>query len=148
MGTPRRPHGQRSRWLAAPLGRLHYNLPAKRDVGGVSLRPAVRQVGSDRFRVEFAPDRERVVVRVLGEIDLITAGDLERPLLELLASGFEAVVLDLREVSFLDSSGIRVLITAHQCAEERGGHLSSVVGTSPGRGALELSGAVDHLDVS
>jgi anti-anti-sigma factor len=58
-------------------------------------------------------------VRVLGEIELVTAGEVESRLLDLLNSGFEAVVLDLREVSFMDSSGIRVLIIAHQCAEER-----------------------------
>jgi anti-anti-sigma factor len=85
---------------------------------------------------------------VLGEIDLATAGDVESPLLDLLNSGFETVVLDLREVSFLDSSGIRVLITTHQYAEARGAHLSIVVGTSRSREVLELSGAIDHLDVS
>lgn len=58
------------------------------------------------------------------------------------------MVLDLREISFLDSSGIRVLITINQYAEDRGAHLSIVIGTSPSRRVLELSGAIDHLDVS
>ena len=103
---------------------------------------------SDGFRVELEPDRERVTVRVVGEIDLATAGDVETPLLELLDSGFDTVVLDLREVSFLDSSGIHVLVSTDRYAASRGARLSILVGTSRGREVLELCGAIDHLDVS
>jgi anti-sigma B factor antagonist len=108
----------------------------------------MRLVRSDGFHIELAHDRERMVVRVLGEVDLVTAGQVERPLMELLDSGCATVVLDLREVSFMDSSGISVLVGAHQCAEEVGAHLAIVVGTSPSRRALELSGAIDQLNVS
>lgn len=100
------------------------------------------------FRVELKPDRERVTVRVLGEVDLATAGEMEGPLLELLDSGFETVVVDLREVSFLDSSGIGVLSSSHQYAQDRGARLAIVVGTSRSREVLELSGAIEQLDVS
>jgi anti-sigma B factor antagonist len=87
-------------------------------------------------------------VRVAGEVDLATADGMEAPILELLGSGFETVVVDLRKVSFMDSSGVRVLITSHNYAEDRGAHLSIVAGTSRSRDVLELSGAIDHLDVS
>ena len=87
-------------------------------------------------------------MRVVGEIDLATADAVEAPILELLGCGIETVVLDLREVSFMDSSGIRVLISSHQYAEDRGAHLSIVAGTSRSREVLELTGAIDHLDVS
>lgn len=100
------------------------------------------------FRVELKPDGERVTVRVLGEVDLATAGDVEGPLRELLNSGFETVVLDLREVSFLDSSGIGVLISSHRYAQECGARLSIVVGRSRSREVMELSGVIDHLDVA
>jgi anti-sigma B factor antagonist len=108
----------------------------------------VRQSPSDGICLEFAPDRERVSVHVVGEIDLATATDLERPLLELFDSGFRDVVVDLHDVAFMDSSGIRVLITAHQHAEKLGGCLSIVVGASRIRQTLELSGAIDYLGVS
>jgi anti-sigma B factor antagonist len=103
---------------------------------------------SNGFRIAFEPDRERITLHVLGEIDIATAGDMEDPLLDLLDSGFETIVLDLREVTFLDSSGIRVLINSHQYAQECAARLSIVVGTSRSREVLELSGAIDHLDIS
>jgi anti-anti-sigma factor len=108
----------------------------------------VRYESSEGLRVDISPDRERVTVCAAGEVDLVTAGELERPVLELLDSGFEQVVLDLHEVTFMDSSGIRVLISGHQYAERLGARLSIVVGTSRIRQTLELSGAIDYLGVS
>jgi anti-anti-sigma factor len=108
----------------------------------------VRQIDSDGVHVDLAPDRERVTVRVAGEIDLASAGDMEAPVLELLDSGFAHVELDLRQVTFMDSSGIRVLISAHQQAENRGARLSILVGASRIRQTLELSGAIEYLGVS
>ena len=87
-------------------------------------------------------------MRVFGEIDLATAGAVQEPLVELLDSGFCHVALDLRKVTFMDSSGIRLLISAHHQAEELGATLSIVVGTARIRQALELSGAMDYLGVS
>ena len=103
---------------------------------------------SEGLRVDIAPDRERVTVRAVGEIDLATAADLEDPLSELLDRGFGHVVLDLQGVTFMDSSGVRVLISAHQHAEVLGAALSIVVGMSRIRQTLELSGAIDYLGVS
>jgi anti-sigma B factor antagonist len=109
---------------------------------------AVRHTTPEDFRVHITPDREQVIVRAVGEVDLSTANEIEGPVVELLNSGFEQVILDLREVTFMDSSGIRVLISGHQHAEVRGARLSIIVGTSRIRQTLELSGAIDYLEVS
>ena len=44
----------------------------------------MRRIDSDGVHVDLAPDRERVTVRVAGEIDLASAGEMEAPVLELL----------------------------------------------------------------
>ena len=54
-----------------------------------------------------APPREGVVVAVAGEVDLATAPAFELALREQLAAG--PVLLDLLGLSFMSSSGIRVL---------------------------------------
>jgi len=56
--------------------------------------------------VSPAPDAG-VTVAIAGEIDLATAGQFEAALREQLAAG--PVRLDLRGLSFMDSSGIRAL---------------------------------------
>jgi anti-anti-sigma factor len=61
----------------------------------------------------------RAVVVVRGELDLATAPDLEQIVTQRLDAGQE-VVLDLRELEFMDSSGLRVLVGAHTRATDHG----------------------------
>jgi anti-sigma B factor antagonist len=62
--------------------------------------------------VEARPDRARVIVAVRGEVDLATADEVQRVLDELRSEGWRDVVVDLREVEFLDSTGLSLLLTA------------------------------------
>lgn len=52
-----------------------------------------------------------------GEVDVASAPELEGCLLELIDAG-TPVVLQLGDVTFMDSSGLRVLVTARQHAED------------------------------
>jgi len=70
------------------------------------------------FRCDVVPDRERVTVRLAGELDLVEAPTVARTLTELLDSGFKRVVVDLRLVSFLDSTGLQTLLGARAHARE------------------------------
>jgi anti-anti-sigma factor len=63
------------------------------------------------FRVEVRPDRRRVFVEPRGELDLDTADQLRATVDDLALRGFEAIVIDLRATTFLDSSGLHLLIT-------------------------------------
>ena len=69
-------------------------------------------------------DAETVHVRAVGELDLATSPGLERELDEVIADGSRtSIVLDLRDLSFLDSTGLRCLWTARQHALSTGGTL-------------------------
>jgi hypothetical protein len=57
------------------------------------------------FAITIHPHRETVRVAVAGEIDICTAGELDGELRRLMQDGFKRVVLDLRDVSFIDSTG-------------------------------------------
>ena len=63
------------------------------------------------FRCEVEPDREAVIVRPVGELDLATAPIVDAQLSELVTAGFGSVVLDLRKLRFLDSTGLKLLMT-------------------------------------
>jgi anti-sigma B factor antagonist len=64
--------------------------------------------------IERAGDRARVALS--GELDLGTAGRLERCLADLFARQ-EPVLLDLRELTFMDSTGLCALLKAREQAE-------------------------------
>jgi anti-anti-sigma factor len=54
------------------------------------------------------------VVAVRGELDLSTASDLEGPLEEAVSSGDGAVLIDLSECEFIDSTGIALIVRTWQ----------------------------------
>jgi anti-sigma B factor antagonist len=97
------------------------------------------------FDLEVARDGERAIVRPSGDVDLATSGQLTAAVLGLLNHGCARVMLDLRAVTFLDSSGIRALVAVHQRAEELHVRLSVTLGGGQTRRVLELTGLLDHL---
>ncbi|MEZ5298344.1 MAG: STAS domain-containing protein [Ilumatobacteraceae bacterium] len=84
-------------------------------------------------------------LRVSGEIDAHTA-----PLIAdaIEASEHDRLVVDLAEVEFVDSSGLRVLIDAHQ---QRVGAGRSIVLANPSavvRRLFEIAGVEGYLDIT
>jgi anti-sigma B factor antagonist len=94
-----------------------------------------------------ADERDGVVhVTLRGELDLATAPELEELLDDRLDSG--DVVIDLRGLEFMDSSGVRVLVAAHTRAGRCGNRLILV---RPPRGSavdkiIEISGLHSELN--
>ena len=70
---------------------------------------------------------DRAVVRVAGEIDVYTAPLLRDKLDEQLRNGSADLVVDLTEVSFLDSTGLGVLVGRLKRVRTIGGTLRLVV---------------------
>ena len=68
------------------------------------------------------------VIEVRGEIDISNVAELTRRVLESLADGETAIVLDLYNVTHLDSSGLSAVISAQQqISETPGGKLALVL---------------------
>lgn len=90
------------------------------------------------------PDGRTAVVRVAGELDLLTAPRLEA-LLARLAGETTAVVLDFQALEFIDSSGVHLVLQSVQALRQEGREVG-IVGASPQVvRAFELVGLVGHL---
>jgi anti-sigma B factor antagonist len=61
------------------------------------------------------------VVEVGGDIDIGTVNDLEEPVITAIEHGQRPVILDLSECSFIDSSGVRLLLRAYRLLHPNGG---------------------------
>jgi anti-sigma B factor antagonist len=83
--------------------------------------------------------------RLSGEIDFTSSGAVQSTLLSMILPGGGAVVADLSGVTFLDSSGLGVLVQAHRTALERANQLL-VVASPPVRKLLRLTGLDTVLD--
>jgi anti-anti-sigma factor len=77
--------------------------------------------------------------RLAGEIDFTSAGAVQSALLAMILPGGGTVLADLSRITFLDSSGIGVLVQAHRTASERDTRLA-IVTSDPVRKLLRLTG--------
>ena len=124
-----------------PVVRQEVPVPAERR-SAATARPR-------RLHVDVHPERDVVRVVPVGELDLATAGVLEHQLHELRDAGFDHVVLDMRELTFIDSSGIRVVVSEHRFAETSEHEFSLISGPPVIQRALEVCGLLGllHVDV-
>jgi anti-anti-sigma factor len=83
------------------------------------------------FRVEIEPERGRVRVIPHGELDLLTVEALRAQVNEPRSSGNATIVLDLRQLSFMDSTGLRLLLALDAAARCDGSTSSSSTRTDP-----------------
>jgi anti-sigma B factor antagonist len=63
-----------------------------------------------RFTVEIQPAEDRVAVIPRGDLDLATVGEVSAAVDDQVARDFSRVVLDLRELTFIDSTGLRMVV--------------------------------------
>ena len=89
---------------------------------------------------------EAVVVSLAGELDLYNAEEVRRALLDTLADRTELLVVDLAEVTFIDSTALGVLIEARSRMTDRSGFRLAAPGIEVRR-ALEVSGLDRHFAV-
>ena len=86
-----------------------------------------------------------VVVKLSGEFDMAGCADFEAAVRALGADALRKVVIDLAELTFIDSSGIRSLLDSKRRAEEHGMALVvRIPAAGQVRQVLELTG-VDHV---
>jgi anti-sigma B factor antagonist len=100
----------------------------------------------EEFTVSVVPDRREVAVVPAGELDLSCADRLHDEVTALRAAGFDQILVDLRRVTFLDSSGLRILLTLHNDAKRNRYTLKLVPGPREVQRVFELTGTRGLFD--
>jgi anti-anti-sigma factor len=98
------------------------------------------------FSVEIAERDGGFEAALSGEIDLSTVGELQERLQPSLDDNPKLIVLDLRQVSFLDSSGLRLILRLNKRQEESGGRLVIVRGGRRVARVFEITGVDGELE--
>jgi anti-anti-sigma factor len=97
------------------------------------------------FEVAVIPARERVLLRAVGELDLASAPKLRAATEDLRAAGFDQLVIDLRQVTFIDLVGVRLLVGLAEASRKDGWQLSLTQGGRQVLRMLALTGARSQL---
>jgi anti-sigma B factor antagonist len=92
------------------------------------------------LRVDVWPEGDVVHVCPAGEIDLDTVSQVRDRLDELRAAGFKRLILDLRAVTFLDSTGIRLVLETGASARADGFEFGLIEGPAKVQRAFEITG--------
>ena len=92
------------------------------------------------FDLRVARNGHSVHLAPSGELDIATTPELEQALAEATVDAVAEIVLDLRELTFMDSTGLRALAQANSRAEECGIALSIIRGSRQIERVLEISG--------
>lgn len=100
------------------------------------------------FRVEVSTRGAASVVSVAGELDLATSSALEQELERLAGEHVPLVIVDLSELDFMDSTGLSVLVRAHQRSAQAGQRFGLVNGSSQVQRLLDLTGVADRLTLA
>lgn len=96
---------------------------------------------SDTFSVSSERPSDRLgIVSLGGEVDIYTAPQFKECMLELLDSGVRDLIVDLAEVTFIDSTALGVLIGGVRRVHGVGGSMALVVASRPVERVLTITG--------
>lgn len=87
------------------------------------------------------------LLRLTGELDLAGVDHFERLLTADQTTEAATFVLDMRELTFIDSSGLRALIMADQRVRDEGGRFIVVRGPDRVNEVLEMTGVAQRIEL-
>jgi anti-sigma B factor antagonist len=99
------------------------------------------------FRVETRDEGRAALVVVAGELDLASSPALEDEFERIATSPPELVIVDLRQLEFMDSTGLSVLVKANQRAGEDGRRFALAGGPPQVQRLLHMTGVGKRLTV-
>ncbi|HSC02945.1 MAG TPA: anti-sigma factor antagonist [Solirubrobacteraceae bacterium] len=97
------------------------------------------------FRIETSSTESGTTIKLAGELDSATCGELVARFEQVIGEDAGEVVLELDEVTFIDSAGLRAIIVIERTAAERDVGLTIHSPTGPVADLLELTGIRENV---
>jgi anti-sigma B factor antagonist len=101
----------------------------------------------EELSVTVRREREVIIAEVSGAVDLTTVAGLRERLYPL-AGEAQPLIVDLNQVTFMDSTGLGVLVGTVRIVEEHGGSLHAVCSQPHTRKLLWLTGVDRRIPLS
>ncbi len=111
------------------------------------VRYDFRVSAQEHLKVDARSEQDRVVLHLTGELDLASSPIFERALEDPALAGAPLVVLDLDGLKFVDSTGLRVILLAHEAARARGQEFAITPGSPQVQRLLSITSVAEHLHV-
>jgi anti-sigma B factor antagonist len=99
----------------------------------------------DQLEMVVRREPDRVIVALAGELDMASAPRLQSAIEGDELLGTDTVVLDLEQLSFVDSTGLRIILLARERCGERGQAFAVTRGSPQVQRLLSVTGVAEHL---
>ena len=103
--------------------------------------------GQTGLEVQDSVCRGHHTIVLRGELDMSNAEALETIIQRLCIDGISGIVLDLSQLDFMDSSGLRAVLSSQATCKQHGYDLSVIPGCGAVRRLLELTGTLGVLRI-
>jgi anti-anti-sigma factor len=100
-----------------------------------------------RLEVKTSSDGDSVRLSLSGELDLSSAPRVEEELRKVERQAPPLIILDLRELTFMDSTGLRILVLADSRARDAGRRLQIIPGSDTVQRVFHVTGLDHHLEL-
>jgi len=100
-----------------------------------------------QLTIETTVFDDRHVFELSGEVDIVTARELDSAVAGVSPGEYRTVIIDLRKVTFMDASGLHSLLAANAACCERGHQLRIIPGPRAQR-LFELTGTEPELPLT
>jgi anti-anti-sigma factor len=136
-------------WFLLPLSRrAAHETPAREAFQPVKAVRYDHDVSAqEHLRVETRCEQDRVVLQLAGELDLASSPIFERALEASELADAPLVVLDLDELKFVDSTGLRIILLAHEATRGRGQEFAITRGSPQVQRLLSITSVAEHMRV-
>jgi anti-anti-sigma factor len=99
------------------------------------------------LHVNTTREGDRLRVALEGELDIVNAPNLEEELTAAQADSVDTLILDLRDVTFIDSTGLRAVLAADERARSAGARLVVVRGAEAVHRVFTLTQLDQRLEI-
>jgi anti-sigma B factor antagonist len=108
-------------------------------------RPSLGRLG--QLEIELHVSGASRTLCLSGELDMASAPDLHAALGDILP-GAREIVLDIEELTFIDSSGLHCMLVCQASCQQAGTALRMTPGKEQPRRLFEISGLLDRLPLT
>jgi len=99
----------------------------------------------NQLRIDSRQESDRVVLTLAGELDMANAPLLQSAMEAPEIAETDTVVLDLQGLTFLDSTGLRIILAAREQSWRRGQEFAVTPGSQQVQRLLSVTGVGEHL---
>lgn len=101
----------------------------------------------EHLQIDVRSEQDRIVLCLHGELDLASTPLLQSEIESAEANDATLMVLDLDDLEFIDSTGLRIILAAHERSQERGQMLALTRGSQQVQRLMSITRVGEHLRI-